>query len=184
MDSASGSQTPPAATQLVGLARSDSRVADLYAIHFPQLVALATLLSGGSSGGEEVAQETFVIALRLERQNPGYLRDPAWPWLRVTATRLATRWRRRYPARIAALGLWAERLPSTQRLPDESVDLMRAVGRLPWRMRVCTVLAYLEDQRTASIADALGCSVKNVEFALREGRRRLRKDLGESYGLR
>ena len=183
MDSASGSETPPAVTQLLRLASSDSRVAFLYAAHFPQLVALATLLAGGASGGEEIAQETFLIALRLERQSPGYLRDPAWPWLRLTAARLASRWRRRYQARLAALGLWAENLATTERLPDESVDLMRAVSRLPWRMRVCTVLAYVEDQRTASIAEALGCSVKNVEFALREGRRRLRKDLGESYGL-
>ena len=51
----------------------------------------------------------------------------------------------------------------------ETLDIVRALKRLPPRMRMCVVLAYLEDQSTASVAEALGCTPKTVENQLREG---------------
>src|SRR5579872_1406749 len=73
----------------------DERVAAIYAAHYQRLVGLATMLGGARAVGEEIAQETFLTALRQERRKPGYLTDPVWPWLRITAVRLAGRHRKR-----------------------------------------------------------------------------------------
>ena|ERR1035441_10309006 len=73
----------------------DERVAAIYAAHDQRLVGLATVLGGGRAVGEEIAHETFLTALRQERRKPGYLTDPVWPWLRITAVRLAGRNRQR-----------------------------------------------------------------------------------------
>lgn len=73
----------------------DARVAAIYVAHYQHLVGLASMLAGGRASGEEVAQETFMIALEHERRKPGYLTDPVWPWLRITAVRLAGRFRTR-----------------------------------------------------------------------------------------
>lgn len=172
--------TPP----LAGTDAADARIAALYRTHYRQLAGLAAMLSGGLSIGEEIAQETFVIALQHERRNPGYLTDPAWPWLRITAARLAGRLRQRLLHQTLPHFLQDRDAASSQAWSGESIDLLRALSHLPTRMRVCVVLAYLEDQSTASIATMLGCSTKNVELRLREGRRRLRTSLGEQYNTK
>ena len=83
----------------------DERVAAIYAAHYQRLVGLGTML-GGDSVGEEIAQETFVTALRQERRHPGYLTDPVWPWLRITAVRLAGRNRQRLLREALTYGRW------------------------------------------------------------------------------
>ena len=80
---------------LEGDSDPDARVAAIYAAHYQQLAGLATMLGGGRAVGEEIAQEAFVIALQQERRKRGYLTDPVWPWLRITAVRLASRHRNR-----------------------------------------------------------------------------------------
>lgn len=158
----------------------DERVAAIYAAHYQQLAGLATMLGGGRAIGEEIAQETFVTALRHERREPGYLTEPVWPWLRITAVRLAGRNRQR---------LLREALIYRLRGPEdasaawevETIDLVRALRRLPRKMRLCVILSHVEDQSTASIALMLGCSTQNVDARLRQGRERLRALLGEHY---
>jgi len=63
----------------------------------------------------------------------------------------------------------------------ESIDVLQALRRLPSKMRLCVILAHVEDQSTASIATMLGCSTQNVDSQLRKGRQRLRTILGEGY---
>ena len=179
---ASDAARPAFSTQVSrhGPADPDVRVAELYAAHYQRLVSLTSLLAGGHALGEEIAQETFLIALTNERRKPGYLTDPAWPWLRTTALRLSARLRSR---------LLREVLPSimhrttdmSSEWTDETIDVVRALSRLPPQMRRCVVLAHLEDQSTASIATLLSCSTKNVEHRLHEGRARLRGMLGDRY---
>lgn len=122
-----------------------------------------------------------MIALRQERRNPGYLTDPSWPWLRTTAARLAGRLRQRLLHRTVPHFLGRSDPDLAPAWSGESIDLMAALRKLPTKMRACVVLAYLEDQRTESIASILGCSIKNVEQRLHAGRKRLRALLGEQY---
>jgi RNA polymerase sigma factor (sigma-70 family) len=63
----------------------------------------------------------------------------------------------------------------------QSIDVVRALRRLPPRMRTCAVLAYFEDQSTEVVAATLGCSTKTVENQLRESRHRLRGLMGAGY---
>ena len=49
----------------------DERVAAIYAAHYQRLVGLGTMLGGGKSVGEEIAQETFVIRAPTGATPPG-----------------------------------------------------------------------------------------------------------------
>lgn len=159
----------------------DERVAAIYAVHYQRLVGLTTMLGGGKSVGEEIAQETFVSALRQERRKPGYLTDPVWPWLRITAVRLAGRNRQRLLREALTYGRWRGDADSADVWDAQTLDLVRALRLLPAKMRLCVILSHVEDQSTASIAGMLGCSTQNVDAQLRKGRERLRAFLGEGY---
>ena len=159
----------------------NERVASMYAVHYQKLVGLATMLAGGRAVGEEIAQEAFVIALRHERRQPGYLADPIWPWLRITAVRLAGRNRQRLLREALTYRLRGPDARTSDVWEAETVDLVRALRRLPSKMRLCVILSHVEDQSTASIAAMLGCSTQNVDSQLRKGRQRLRTILGETY---
>jgi DNA-directed RNA polymerase specialized sigma24 family protein len=149
-----------------GLDALQNRVQAIYEAELDHLLALCTLLVGGRTAGEDLAQSVFAEALQRERREPGYLRDPVWPWLRTVAVRL------RLLANDVPDGPWDR----------QTVDVMRALRRLPPRMRTCTVLAYFEDQSTEVIAATLSCSAKTVENQLRESRYRLRGFMGAGYG--
>lgn len=159
----------------------DERVAAIYAAHYQRLVGLATMLGGVRAVGEEIAQETFVTALRQERRKPGYLTDPVWPWLRITAVRLAGRNRQRLLREALTYGRSRGNADSADVWDAQTLDLVRALRRLPSKMRLCVILSHVEDQSTASIAGMLGCSTQNVDGQLRKGRERLRAYLGEGY---
>jgi RNA polymerase sigma-70 factor (ECF subfamily) len=163
-----------------GVGDPDARVATIYASHYQHLVGLASMMAGGRAIGEELAQETFMIALQNERRKPGYLKDPVWPWLRITMVRMAGRFRRRLLRELLS-NLGQNDIDTSQAGRVESIDVLRALRRLPSKMRLCVILAHVEDQSTASIAAMLGCSTQNVDSQLRKGRERLRTILGEDY---
>lgn len=161
----------------------DARVAAIYAAHYQRLVGLATMLGGGRAAGEEIAQETFVTALHQERRRPGYLIDPVWPWLRITAVRLAGRNRKRLLREALIYRMRGPDIDTSDVWDVETVDIVRALRRLPPKMRLCVILSHVEDQSTASIAAMLGCSTQNVDAQMRRGRERLRALLGERYNV-
>jgi RNA polymerase sigma-70 factor (ECF subfamily) len=163
-----------------GLDATQNRVQAIYEAELDHLLALCTLLVGGRTAGEDLAQSVFAEALQRERRGPGYLRDPVWPWLRTVAVRLASRQRARLRSELARLHLVGKDVPDDA-WDRQSIDVVRALRRLPPRMRTCTVLAYFEDQSTEVVAATLGCSTKTVENQLRESRQRLRGLLGATY---
>jgi DNA-directed RNA polymerase specialized sigma24 family protein len=160
---------------------ADARVAAIYVTHYRHLVGLASMLAGGRASGEEIAQETFLIALRYERRKPGYLTDPVWPWLQITAVRLAGRFRKRVLREILPNLIPSHDTDIAEAGGVEAVDVLRALRRLPPKMRLCVILAHVEDQSSATIATLLGCSTQNVDSQLIKGRQRLRTILGEDY---
>jgi DNA-directed RNA polymerase specialized sigma24 family protein len=83
------------------------RIRVVYDCDGKRLRAFATLITGDISSGEDLAQSVFVEALQQERQNTGYLRSPAWPWLRMVAIRLANRQRIRARMQLDRLRLLA-----------------------------------------------------------------------------
>lgn len=149
----------------------------VYHREFGRLAALGTLLSGDRAAGEDLAQEVFLRALRRDQVEPGHLREPAWPWLRLAMVRLAATRRARIGAELKRLARVYER--PRENWPAETGDCLRALAALPPRMRACAALFYQEDMSTAEVARTLGCSEKTVENQLARARTRLAQLLTE-----
>ncbi len=159
-------------------ALTGERVAAMYAAEASRLVALGRLLCGDAHAGEDLAHDVFLDAVRRTQRDPAYLREPVWPWLRVAMVRRAMRWRRR---RVTELRLIVQSRDVTAGEPwaESTVDLVRALNRLPARMRACVALFYVEDMSVEDTAAALGCAPRTVETQLRLGRTRLAALLGD-----
>lgn len=157
------------------------RVSDVYAREHGRLAALGAMLTGDAGAGEDLAHDVFVDALRRSRVDPSYLRDPAWPWLRLALVRRALRRRERLAGELRRLPL----LHSSAVAVAEhgwsagTVDCLAALAALPARMRACAVLFYWQDLSTADVARELGLSVRTVENQLARARARLAERLRE-----
>jgi len=159
-------------TSLDVRAAVDERLTRIYAREIDRLVGLGRLLTGDPAAGEDLAHEVFLRAVRASDGDPEHLRDPAWPWLRVTMTRLAMQRRRRLWREAVHLARISRR-PLEQSSSEGTVDFLAALSTLPPRMRACAVLFYVEDLSTAQVARTMGCSGSTVENQLREARVRL-----------
>lgn len=150
-----------------------ARLESIYRVEIDRLRALGTLLTGSVAAGEDLAQDAFVEGIRRGVGQPGYLREPAWPWLRVTMVRLAIRRSRRLAIEVSRALLLLHPAGEMDWAPATD-ELVRALRRLPPRMRACVTLRYVDDLTNKDIAQTIGCSVKTVENQLRIGRARLR----------
>jgi RNA polymerase sigma factor (sigma-70 family) len=128
------------------------------------------------AAAEDLTVETF---WRIYRAHARY--DPARgfePWVRSIATHAAIDWLRaeptvnELPADLSA--------PPTEN-PGISADIRRktalAFGRLPPRLRIVAVLAFVEELPQKEIAEALGISLAAVKLRVFRALRLLRKDL-------
>lgn len=150
----------------------EQRLARIYTAEIARLVALGRLLTGDAGTGEDLAHEVFLEVARRSRRDPGYLREPAWPWLRVALVRAAGH-RRRAAVREMRRLMRSYQRPADRALPDSAIDCVAALRQLPSRMRACVLLFYGEDLSVAQAAEALGCSPRTVENQLRVARVRL-----------
>jgi RNA polymerase sigma factor (sigma-70 family) len=150
----------------------------LYATHAARLVGLARTLTGSLDSGDDLVQDVFVRIFEACKRDPGYVREPAWPLLRVTLVRLAAQRRRSIGRELRRLARVYER--PTERTWDTDVDVMSALLTLPPRMRACVVLRYMEDLPVADVAGVMGTEVGTVAAQIQEARRRLRRRL--SFG--
>ena len=148
----------------------------VYHREFGRLAALGTMLTGDRTAGEDLAQEVFERALRGDARQPGHLREPAWPWLRLALVRLAGTRRTQLAAELRRLVRLYER-PRAEHWPADTADCVAALAALPARMRACAVLFYQEDMSTDEVARTLGCSAKTVENQLARARARLAQAL-------
>ncbi len=139
----------------------------------------------------DLAQETFV---RVYQNRASFdPRQKFTTWLYAIASNLVRdryRWRSRHPQ----VSLEAdpqdthsdirERLPSTERSPDETLQLAehaetvrKAVADLPEDLRQPLILAVYQELPQAQIAEILNCSVKAVETRIYRARQQLRTRL-------
>jgi RNA polymerase sigma factor (sigma-70 family) len=157
------------------------RVSEVYAREHGRLAALGAMLTGDAAAGEDLAHDVFVDALRRSRQDPAYLREPAWPWLRLALVRRVLRRRERLAGELRRLTLLHSSAgrPGEPEWSAETVDCLAALAGLPARMRACTVLFYWQDMSTADVARELGVSMRTVENQLARARARLAERLRE-----
>ncbi len=164
---------------MVPNATPDSRVEALYCEHRSHLLGVAIAMCRNREMAEECVQEVFVTALRHEREDPGYLADPVWPWLRKVLVHIVWSRREREQRGRDLLHLLIARVTGADH--EERLDILAALHSLPLRMRQCATLFYLEDLDTAAIATLMDCSPRTVETQLRNARSRLRHSLGDAY---
>ena len=153
--------------------RVDTRFVDLYEREFEPVFHTAYLLCRDHDLAEEATQEAFARAFeRWDR-----LADAAWVagWVTSTALNVVRRGLRRRSSR---------RLPDATRVapdPDLTVDLWRAVAKLPPRQQQAIVLTYRLDYDTRASAQAMGCGEPAVRAYLARARRTLAETLGNEH---
>jgi RNA polymerase sigma-70 factor (ECF subfamily) len=155
--------------------------------HREAVFRLAYLLLGDSDDAEDVAQETFIRALRyLRRYDP---ERALRPWLlRITAN-LARNRRRSLGRYWAALQRFAGQVPlesaitpeAQSALAAEAHALWRAVRRLNHADQEIVYMRYFLELSVAETADALNLPSGTVKSRLHRALKRLREVIEHDY---
>ena len=157
-------------------------LAGLYARHHPELVRVAFALTGDWALAEDLAQEAFVRAWRSwDRLSQA---QSAQAYLRAIVVNLARSSLRRQFREIRGASRWPGQSVVAEAHLGASVDLLRAVARLPIRKRACVVLRFYLDLSEAETAAVLGVSVGTVKSQTAKGLRALRESLAEDDVVR
>ena len=149
----------------------------LFRSHWPRAYRAALLVVGDASAAEDIAQESFLAAVRaLDRFDR---RRPFGPWLHRIVVNRAIDWsrartlRRELAADSAAEPAAVEREPA-----GRAAELARALAELGAEQRAVIVLRYLLDYTPGEIADLLELPRGTVNSRLRRGLDRLEEVLG------
>lgn len=155
--------------------RADCHVgfAAVFSVYHQRTVQFAFLLCGDRDVAEEVVADAWVgVYRRLER---GTITDIG-PYLRrAVVNKLRSRARRQLLIRREALRRSA--LPAADAMDDEvaaQMVVLRALARVPLRMRTAVVLRYYEDLSVAETAAVMGIAEGTVKSSVAKGLDRLR----------
>jgi RNA polymerase sigma-70 factor, ECF subfamily len=158
---------------------------ELFRLHQRAVYGWILRIVRNAAAAEDLTVETFWrIHCARARFDPtrGFL-----PWARRIATHAALDYLRvkrtdseLTPGDAAALAAPARGDAAVS--AEIRVEVARALGRLPPKLRVAAVLAVIEEEPHKEIADALGISVTAVKVRVFRALRILRKDL-ESRGI-
>lgn len=137
-------------------------IASLVREHYRPVLRLALGLSGNPHDAEDIAQEVFVEVIKAL---PGFRGDAApGTWIYRITIRVAGRYiSRRRPT---------EELPATLRAADVPlpIDLLRALGQLPFSLRMVVLLVGVEGQTHAEAAQLLGVAEGTVSSRMHRAR--------------
>ncbi|MGH1489279.1 MAG: RNA polymerase sigma factor [Acidimicrobiales bacterium] len=152
---------------------------DFYRLEFSSMVALARAICGDHQQAEDLAQEAMSRAHKHWPKVSGYDRPGAW--LRRVTINLALSRRKRIQRELTMLRRTAaaQRPPAEDPSPGSDDEVWHAVRSLPPKQRAAIALFYQEDQSTADIAEALGCTVSTATSHLSQARARLANLLNE-----
>jgi RNA polymerase sigma-70 factor (ECF subfamily) len=152
-------------------AGSEADLEALFRAHWPRAFRAAYLVAGDAAAAEDIAQESFLAAVRsLDRFDR---RRPFGPWLHRIVVNRAIDWTR------------ARRLRAEQELPDvpagpapepsDAQGFAAAIAALSPEHRAVIVLRYLLEYTPGEIADLLGLPRGTVNSRLRRGLDALRE---------
>ena len=139
--------------------------------HYERIHRLARVMSGNDHDAADLAQETFLEALRGWSSFQG--RSTPAMWLIGILRRRFLLSLRRKPSVPPPDNLSAPSPPSD----DSAADLHAALGALSEAVRTTLFLFYFEHLDYATIARTLGCPIGTVRSRLHEGRAQLRAHL-------
>jgi RNA polymerase sigma-70 factor (ECF subfamily) len=146
----------------------EGSVSDLEALfrtHWPRAYRAAYLVTHDAGAAEDIAQESFLAALRaLDRFDR---RRPFGPWLHRIVVNRAIDWTR--SRRLRAEVELTEAVPAPEPGAAPRDEVLAALGRLPPEHRAVVVMRYLLEFTPGEIAEALGLPRGTVNSRLRRG---------------
>jgi RNA polymerase sigma-70 factor, ECF subfamily len=143
---------------------SASDLEALFRAHWPRAFRAAYLVTHDAGAAEDIAQESFLAAIRaLDRFDR---RRPFGPWLHRIVVNRAIDWTRARKLR-AAVEL-VESLPAPQS-PSEGGETLAALAKLSPEHRAVIVMRYLLEFTPGEIAEALDLPRGTVNSRLRRG---------------
>lgn len=168
-----------------GARGEEAACAALFHEFYPSVVRLSLGLLNDLADAEEVAQDTFVYALRnLDRYDAS--RSAFRTWLFTIALSRCRNKRRRKLLLQGPLELLAGETLATPRDVEAALErrglrrqLWQALQTLPQPVREAVVLRYLGEMRYKEVGALLGCNPKTAESRVRLGVDALRRALTE-----
>lgn len=139
--------------------------------HYIGLVQRLTLVLHDSDDARDVAQESYLRAWRSWDRFDG---TDARAWLHTIGLRLAFNRQRGLRRRGLAFGRSARTMPDAAWIPDERVDVWRALGELRPQVRAAILLNVLDGYTQAEIAIMLDAPAGTVASWIAGGKERLR----------
>jgi RNA polymerase sigma-70 factor, ECF subfamily len=137
----------------------------LFRTHWPRAFRAAYLVTHDAAAAEDIAQESFLAALRaLDRFDR---RRPFGPWLHRIVVNRAIDWTRARKLRSEVELMDTVEAPAPSRPPRE--DVLAALARLAPEQRAVVVMRYLLEFTPGEIAEALGLPRGTVNSRLRRG---------------
>jgi RNA polymerase sigma-70 factor (ECF subfamily) len=144
---------------------SASGIEALFRLHWPRAYRAAFLVVHDSAAAEDIAQESFLAALRnLDRFDR---RRPFGPWLHRIVVNRAIDWTRARTLRAESELLDIVAAPEQATSLDGS--LLAALAALPPEHRAVIVLRHLLEYTPGEISELLGLPRGTVNSRLRRG---------------
>ncbi len=156
--------------------------------HYPRIHRAAWLMTGDAWEAEDLAQETFVVALDRWKSFEGRSSDATWLYgilirLHQRRSRSLARMRRRllqYVQRSDAVERTMSQTEDPQTVLARSqwqASVWADVARLPAAQQIAVTLRFAEGMPYAQIAEATGCAIGTAKTRVHHGLKRLRQQL-------
>jgi RNA polymerase sigma-70 factor (ECF subfamily) len=137
----------------------------LFRLHWPRAYRAAFLVVHDAAAAEDIAQESFLAAIRnLDRFDR---RRPFGPWLHRIVVNRAIDWTRARQLRAEAE--LHDALPAPENPRPLDVSMLDALAALPPEHRAVIVLRHLLEYTPGEIAELLGLPRGTVNSRLRRG---------------
>ena len=144
---------------------SASDLEALFRNHWPRAYRAAYLVTHDPGAAEDIAQESFLAAIRA--LDSFDRRRPFGPWLHRIVVNRAIDWTR--ARRLRSEVELSESLPAPGRSELPRDDVLQALAQLPPEHRAVIVLRYLLEFTPGEIAEALDLPRGTVNSRLRRG---------------
>jgi len=152
---------------------SASDLEALFRLHWPRAFRAAYLVTHDAQAAEDIAQESFLAAIRA--LDSFDRRRPFGPWLHRIVVNRAIDWSR--AKRLRSEVELTELHPAGDERADVGDEMLAALARLPPEQRAVVVMRYLLEFTPGEIADALDLPRGTVNSRLRRGLDTLAEEL-------
>lgn len=152
---------------------SASDLEALFRLHWPRAHRAAYLVTHDAQAAEDIAQESFLAAIRaLDRFDR---KRPFGPWLHRIVVNRAIDWTR--ARRLRSEVELSETIPAANATEAPGDDVLAALARLAAEHRAVIVMRYLLEFTPGEIAEALDLPRGTVNSRLRRGLDMLSEEL-------